>query len=215
MDILQLHAFCSEIEKLAGVELNLYGYTADPTLTARQRAEMNRAADDQYSRAVSMAKTRRPERRDFEKSPGFFGRLTGKRPTFDQAGFDAQTSQHRKEVRDALNQITSGEGELLDAYDRMRSLRKGPKDRTAGKLTSRVLGDAVGGSRLDTDEMYGDTIHSNYLDDKGLDEIISLYKKNMTAWNREGEAEYHKRFLDRAAALRKDPTVKGYRLEWE
>ena len=57
------------------------------------------------------------------------------------------------------------------------------------------------------------------LENEQLDKIVDLYKQEMNKYGPEAAeqdsyAEYHKRFLDRAAALKKDPRAKGYRLEW-
>lgn len=203
----------SALWKEAGVELTLHGYRSDPTLTAQQRQEMDRAADEQYSQALKRVKTRAPNRSDFEKGPGFFGRLMGKRPTFDQAGFKAQHAQRATELRDAVAQSGDPSGKLLDAYDRMKSLRGGPKDDTAGKLTNIMLSDDAHKLKLDTDEAYG-TPTSRFLNDKQLDQVVGLYKKRMSQYGRPGESAAHQKFLARAQALKGDPTLKGYRLEY-
>ena len=212
MDIHQIRAFQDELEKIAGVELNLVGYKSDPTLTEKKRQEMRDAVDAYDLKADSMAKTKRLYRSDFMKSPGLLGRLIGERPKFDQAGYDTHETKRRAEMDKIYKTLGPSP---MEPYDVARSLEVGPKDTTSGKLTKYVLGDRFSDLKgLDNDEAYSDKEYSNYLDDKKLDKVVSLYKRNMSDYNRPGEDEYHQRFLDRAAALKKDPSVKGYRLEW-
>jgi hypothetical protein len=214
MDHDQMRAFRDELEKLAGVELVLHGYRSDPTLSAQQRWAMERAADEQYDRAAKQVKTPAPRRGDFEKSPGFFGRLMGARPTFDQVGFEARRVQHVKELRDAIAQSGDPSDKLLDAYEHMESLRGGPRDTTAGKLTNIMLSDAAHKLKLYTDESYGDTPTSRFLNDRQLNQVVDLYKERMSQYSRPDEVAAHQKFLARAQALKSDPTLKGYRLEY-
>tara|TARA_A100001015_G_C14390879_1_gene481677 strand:- start:153 stop:461 length:309 start_codon:yes stop_codon:yes gene_type:complete len=88
------------------------------------------------------------------------------------------------------------------------------KDLTYGKLTSRMFDDSRELKGLDTDEAYSKNPYSNFLDDQKLDKIVEMYKGKMSKYDDPDSREGHKMFLDRAAALRKDPNVKGYRMEW-
>lgn len=207
-------SFLDEMQKISGVELNLYGYKSDPTLSPERREELEAAVGDYYKKVNP--KTKRPVREDFETRPGFFASLLGRKPTFDQEGFDAQKARHSAE----LAQIYKSLGPApLGASETVRTLRAGAENETAGKLTARILGDYGSVREMDTDEAYSDTPYSRYLDDDKLDRIVEIYKREMNrfgpeAARQDSDARYHQMFLDRASQLKKNPKAKGYRLEW-
>ena len=196
-------------KKTAGVELLLQGYSQDPTVTP----EIQKQLDDRADARSAMITEKWPARKAFEKTvarKGLLNRLMGRTDTtFDSKKYEAAKARWGVQARAADKARPGPE----DSWEYQRALMEGPKDTTAGKLTSYVLGDSVGGTGLDTDEAYGDA-RSSYLNDKQLDKVVGLYEREMSKWDRPGEGEAHQRFLSRAAALKKDPKGKGYRLEW-
>ena len=212
--------FTKELSKIAGVELNLRGYSADPTVTdemyARSRDIDNMEKyQDAYSEAI---KTKSPKWADYNKEPGFFGSLLGKKSTFDREGFDASRKAHNQDVTrvESLLAKRGLERPIYDESEHARRLRSDNKhqDKTHGKLTARMFNNSQELEGLDTDQAYSMLSRSNYLDDKKLDKIVGMYKQKMTNFGDADYSEGHKRFLSRADALRKDPNIKGYRLEW-
>jgi len=97
-------------------------------------------------------------------------------------------------------------------WEHSEGLERHGKDSTFGKLTFNVLelGDSSA-QGLYTMEHEGKGSTSRFLNNKQLDRIVGMYKKEMSKTPQ--FAEGHKRFLDRAAKLKKDPRIKGYRLE--
>lgn len=210
MQIAQLLFFRDELEKLAGVELLLQGYSQDPTVTP----EIQKQLDDRASARSAMITDKWPTRKGFEQTvarKGLLNRLLGRTDTtFDSEKYEAAKDRWGVQAR-AADKAHPGPD---NTWDYQKDLTVGPQDQTAGKLTSRLLGDAAIDHKLDTDEAYSRTPLSRYLTDTQLDKVVDLYKQEMPKWDRPGEGKYHQRFLDRAAAMKKDPKAEGYRLEW-
>lgn len=212
--------FIKEISKVAGVELNLRGYSKDPTLTDEMRLQRRKYEDD-YDKAVTALMGPKPDEANFtkkEKAKGLRGLLGGKIDTLDTEAFREAMRKYRTSGYDSARDILKQRGmeEPIDDYDYAESLRSDQKhkDRTYGKLTSMMFDNSRELRGLDTDEAYSENPYSNYLDDQKLDKIVEMYKGKMGKYDDPASREGHQRFLDRAAALRKDPDVKGYRLEW-
>ena len=210
MNTAQMHFFRDELEKLAGVELNLYGYKDRPEITKDQLKEF-----DRISAARNKMTTKRyPTESSFTKQvqkKGLMNRLLGRKDSvFDRKGYDAA----RKGYFDQVTAAHRAHPGVTDDYDYIDSLRTGPRDQTAGKLTSRVLANVISGTNLETDTAYSDTPVRNILSDKDLDKIKSLYQREMKKHDTPETQEFHQKFLNRIDALKKDPSAKMYRLEW-
>ena len=217
--------FTEELAKVAGVELNLRGYSEDPTSYYKDPKTVDRDIEKYEALLDKSTPGTRPRKSDYTRvsstpRKGLLGKLglkttktTVDNKKYDKAFYDYSAARDKARENLRLKGIIDPLDLDMEYPSKYRADQK-HKDLTYGKLTSRMFDDSRELKGLDTDEAYSKNPYSNFLDDQKLDKIVEMYKGKMSKYDDPDSREGHKMFLDRAAALRKDPNVKGYRMEW-
>ena len=84
-------------QKVAGMEIGISGYHEDPSVPADQIADADARAKKWKALQAQHAGPS-PQLSAFQKKPGFFGRMIGRKPTTDMAGFQNALSGYRQKT---------------------------------------------------------------------------------------------------------------------